>query len=452
MKLSDTHSKRTGLSKHDKYALLVGFILICLLSYPTYYFANQYFNEQSQSYYLETQKSLVRLRQQQVAFKTIRDIEATVAALKADKLDATTAEELYAQAKVSFTSGNYIEINAFLEKIGSLSAQLREEDQERLASATARVATLEKKRDDYKKQGVDVATVSTGIASTSAYIAEKEYDKADDLFTLLSKALDSLLAKKKEAEKLAAAKAAAAAVLSPVAAQSSGGVTYERKNIQTSIGTYTADVLTVDMNRVKVKTFTANENDCAADCPLKSLASYVAENGGIAGINGTYFCPADYASCATVKNSFNTLVFDYRSKKYLNSDQNKFSVNPLISFYPDGAHYYTQALGFGRDTSANGVISNHPTLVHGGGVATNVNLDAKSAGAKTTRGGIGFRGKTLWAVMTRGATVPESGYVFVALGAEYAMNLDGGGSSALYFGGYKVGPGRNLPNAVVFTP
>jgi exopolysaccharide biosynthesis protein len=54
--------------------------------------------------------------------------------------------------------------------------------------------------------------------------------------------------------------------------------------------------------------------------------------------------------------------------------------------------------------------------------------------------------------MTRGATVPDTGYVFKALGADYALNLDGGGSSALYFGGYKVGPGRNLPNAIVFTP
>jgi exopolysaccharide biosynthesis protein len=57
----------------------------------------------------------------------------------------------------------------------------------------------------------------------------------------------------------------------------------------------------------------------------------------------------------------------------------------------------------------------------------------------------------LWAVVTRNATVPESGYVFTALGAHYAMNLDGGGSTAMYFGGYKVGPGRLLPNAIVFT-
>ena len=33
-----------------------------------------------------------------------------------------------------------------------------------------------------------------------------------------------------------------------------------------------------------------------------------------------------------------------------------------------------------------------------------------------------------------------------------ALNLDGGGTSAMYIGGaYRVGPGRLLPNAIVLT-
>ena len=39
-----------------------------------------------------------------------------------------------------------------------------------------------------------------------------------------------------------------------------------------------------------------------------------------------------------------------------------------------------------------------------------------------------------------------------ALGVREALNLDGGGTSAMWFGGaYKVGPGRLLPNAVILT-
>ena len=37
-----------------------------------------------------------------------------------------------------------------------------------------------------------------------------------------------------------------------------------------------------------------------------------------------------------------------------------------------------------------------------------------------------------------------------ALGARDAMNLDGGGSVAMWFGGgYVAGPGRQLPNAIL---
>lgn len=32
-----------------------------------------------------------------------------------------------------------------------------------------------------------------------------------------------------------------------------------------------------------------------------------------------------------------------------------------------------------------------------------------------------------------------------------ALNLDEGGSTALWYGGYKTGPGRNIPNALLFV-
>jgi len=43
-------------------------------------------------------------------------------------------------------------------------------------------------------------------------------------------------------------------------------------------------------------------------------------------------------------------------------------------------------------------------------------------------------------------------YVFKALGAKSAINLDEGGSTALYYNGhYLDGPGRNIPNAIIFA-
>jgi len=37
------------------------------------------------------------------------------------------------------------------------------------------------------------------------------------------------------------------------------------------------------------------------------------------------------------------------------------------------------------------------------------------------------------------------------MGIQNALNLDSGGSTALWSGGYKVGPGRNLPNVLLFV-
>lgn len=48
------------------------------------------------------------------------------------------------------------------------------------------------------------------------------------------------------------------------------------------------------------------------------------------------------------------------------------------------------------------------------------------------------------------ASVTDSAYVLQAIGVRDAMNLDGGGTGAMYIGGaYRVGPGRQLPNAVL---
>ena len=53
--------------------------------------------------------------------------------------------------------------------------------------------------------------------------------------------------------------------------------------------------------------------------------------------------------------------------------------------------------------------------------------------------------------IVRGASVGEAALVLKEMGIKNAINLDSGGSSALWFGGYKAGPGRNIPNAILFV-
>lgn len=453
MKMPVNSSNKAFFGRYPRhFYIFLGIVFVlCVALYPAYVIALQYRVQQILDVTNSDKETLSRLNNHQDALALVNSSEQELNLLREDNINDSTVSAVFVLLREAFLRSDYLAVASYSGVFSESVVTARSEDMELKDIYTRKIAEVEKKRDEYKKQGINVATISASIASASGELVEKRYRDLDDRLIIVSDSLDALLAQKKQADRKAAAVAAVTGV-SSIAPQSSGGVTYERKTVNTTIGAFSADILTVDMNRVKVKTFAANENDCANDCPLKPLSAYVYENGGIAGINGTYFCPADYASCSSKINSFDLLVFDYRTKKYLNSAQNQYSVNPLISFYDDGAHYYTQALGFGRDTGANGVISNFPTLIHNGGVAVNNGLDVKSSGAKSARGGIGYNGKTLWAVVTRGATVPDTAYVFKALGAQYAMNLDGGGSSAMYFNGYKVGPGRNLPNAIVFTP
>ena len=54
-------------------------------------------------------------------------------------------------------------------------------------------------------------------------------------------------------------------------------------------------------------------------------------------------------------------------------------------------------------------------------------------------------------MIAQNTTVIDMGYIMKALGSQYALNLDGGGTSTLYYNGsYKVGPNRELPNAIIF--
>jgi exopolysaccharide biosynthesis protein len=95
-------------------------------------------------------------------------------------------------------------------------------------------------------------------------------------------------------------------------------------------------------------------------------------------------------------------------------------------------------------------ISNFPLLLQSG-VALDVSgdIDANQR-LRATRGVIAADATYIYLAIVAGASVPEAGLVLQALGARDAMNLDGGGSVAMWIGGdYVVGPGRQLPNAIL---
>jgi len=234
-----------------------------------------------------------------------------------------------------------------------------------------------------------------------------------------------------------------------VVSSAPAGTGFSRITIATERGNFTINLVSIDMGGSKMITDTASEGDCGNDCPTLPLSEYISRNGGYAGMHGTYFCPADYAECAGKKNSFDFPVYNSRLGKWINGG-NLFWNNRSIVYYDGGGmHFLRNANSFGGGLSAG--IVNDPGLLDGGAVIADQFPLSDKQRAKGTKGGIGIRGNIVYLVVAGSVDMLDLAHIFKSLGASYALNLDGGGSVALWYGGYKVGPGRNLPNAIIFA-
>lgn len=228
------------------------------------------------------------------------------------------------------------------------------------------------------------------------------------------------------------------------------GSGYSRQYVNTDdAGRFLVSMIAADLANSRVIVDTASDGDCSNDCPVLPLAEYVSRNNAYAGINGSYFCPAEYPSCAGKTNTYDLLLMNHK-KTYFNSDNNVYSNNPVVVFYEGSVRFIEAGTHWGRDTSPTGVLMNYPLLLFNGEVRFGGDDDPK----KGSRGGRSFvanKGNTVYIGVVHSATVAESARVMKALGFENAINLDNGGSTALWSGGYRVGPGRNLPNVILFV-
>jgi len=306
--------------------------------------------------------------------------------------------------------------------------------------------TVKEKTASYKSKGVNVQSVEKELGKVVNLILGKKYIEADKSLTKLDSNLEKLLKEKQEAD-------AAARVQTTPSQTSSCSVPtsgYCQLSLKTSNGTFTIDVVAANLNSTSVITDTANTSNCSNNCPTKSLLSYTQSNGGYAAIHGTYFCPPDYASCAGKVSSYDFPVYNSNLKKWLNEDKLFWSNRAMMAFTSGGAVFYPQANSYSALSGIKAAIVNYPGLLYNGAnIVGNYTLTSAQYN-KGYRGGIGVKGSTLYFVVARSASVPDMATIMKALGVTHALNLDGGGSSALvYKGSYKVGPGRSLPNAIV---
>lgn len=319
---------------------------------------------------------------------------------------------------------------------------------------------------DLKKQIDEVKKVYTSSISTyEALLKLKEQATDTDKFDVLYKEAIVLLSdqKFKEAseklaeldsqitaknEELEKAKAEATPPPAPVnnAPPDSG---YSRQQVATNIGNYTLALVAADLGSTRVIVDTASASDCRSNCPVLSLAEYVSKNNAYAGINGSYFCPATYPSCAGKENSFDTLLMN-KNKTYFNSDNNVYSNVPAVIFGSGWIRFISRSLEWGRDTSIDSMLANQALLVQGGNITFGGDGDPKK-GTRGARSFVANKGTKVYIGVVFNATVAESAIALHTMGMENALNLDSGGSTALWSAGYKVGPGRNIPNAILFV-
>lgn len=235
----------------------------------------------------------------------------------------------------------------------------------------------------------------------------------------------------------------------PISTSAPGAGGYSRQNVATDVGNFLVDIVGGDLGSTRVIVDTASDSTCGDNCPVLPLSTYVSRSGAYAGVNGTYFCPSTYPSCAGKTNSFDLLVMN-KNKTYFNSDNNVYSTNPGVIFGGGYTRFVSAVSQWGRDTSIDGMLSNFPLLVFNYNIAFSGSGDPKINSA-TTRSFVANKGNTVYIGSVHGATTEQVAHVMKTLGMENALNLDDGGSAAFWYGGYKVGPGRDLPNAILFV-
>jgi hypothetical protein len=346
--------------------------------------------------------------------------------------------------KLASLNGELISVSASLSAIlqddqylrnNQLEAEINQIKQQYMEAAKTYETLVE-----FRTQSTKTASLDAKFAKILKLLAQSNWASA----SAETKTLTSDI--KSEQEKLAATFKIPENV--PVN-NSPPGSGFSRQQVQTDNGTFMVTIISADLNSTKVVVDTASNGTCSNDCPVLALGDYVSRSGAFAGINGPYFCPATYPSCAGKTNSFDTLLMN-KNKVYFNSDNNVYSSVPAVIFSGNSARFVGRSSDWGRDTGVDSVIAAQPMLVSNGQSVFGGHSDPKK-GSKGTRGFIGATGNTVYIGFVHNATVAESALTLAKMGIQNALNLDSGGSVALWFGGYKLGPGRGLPFGILLV-
>ena len=243
------------------------------------------------------------------------------------------------------------------------------------------------------------------------------------------------------------------APLAPLAVYSPTGSS--TLSVPTTRVTFTTHLIKERRADVTVRTVTTNASYCADSCPVKPLDQYVAADNAYAGIHGTYLCPPDYAECAGKVNSYDYAMYNSDLGVWINKPA-LVGQNGLAVFNGKTATYYRRAYVYAQGPTANAPItagiSMFMLLLQGGAILDITAEQTAKQQERGLKGSMGTDDTFIYLAIVENASLVESQSVLQALGVKDALNLDGGGTAAMWIGGqYTVGPGRLLPNAVLLT-
>src|SRR5258706_3296351 len=190
---------------------------------------------------------------------------------------------------------------------------------------------------DLRGKNVKVASQESLFASVLHSLSKDDLPSAQKSLDQLNKSISS------EKAKLIAAGAVVIPAKVPEFNQPPGSG-YRRQKVTVDNASFLVDIISADLNSTKVIVDTASDSTCTNNCPVMALADYAGRSGAYAGVNGTYFCPETYPSCADKKNTFDVLVMN-KKKTYFNSDNNVYSTVPVAIFSGSSARFIQQSSG-----------------------------------------------------------------------------------------------------------
>ena len=214
------------------------------------------------------------------------------------KIQAVTGENKSAKDKLNFIKK---EIYNLKNQDQYLINKQLEEDIKAIETTYDMAVKAYEKLLDLKAISKKTEKFDEEFAQTLTLLSQRNYSSAEaDLKLLNSQILE-------EKNKVIAAFVIPANIPTNNAPPSSG---YSRQVVNTDLGEFLVDIVTADLNSTRVIVDTASDGDCGDNCPVLPLATYISRNGAYAGINGSYFCPTSYPSCAGKSNTFDTLLMN----------------------------------------------------------------------------------------------------------------------------------------------